>query len=216
MGQAANERRVADNEARAMAKYLRTSPYKLNLVAQLIRGKKADRALTDLDFSHKRIAQDVKKVLQSAVANAENNHGLDVDKLYVAEAYVGKSIMMKRFRARARGRAARIEKQFSKLTVVVREKEADVKKAEKPKTDAKKTEAKKAAPKKEAAKAKPKADAKKEDVKTEAKETKAKTETKKAPAKKAAPKKEAAKKTTDKKPAAKKADAKPDTKEEKA
>lgn len=123
MGQAANERRVEDNEARAMAKYLRTSPYKLNLVAQSIRGKNAGKALVDLEFSPRRIAEEVRKVLQSAVANAENNHGLDVDKLYVAEAYVGKSIMMRRWRARARGRASRIEKQFSRLTVVVRERE---------------------------------------------------------------------------------------------
>ena len=195
MGQAANKRRVADNEARAMDKYVRTSPYKLNLVAQMIRGKDAGRALIDLDFSHKRIAQDVKKVLQSAVANAENNHGLDVDKLYVAEAYVGKSIMMRRFRARARGRAARIEKQFSKITVVVREREAEAKKVPaKPKKD----EAKKAAPqKKEAAK---------------------KAEPKKTEAKKAAPKKETAKKTEDKKPAAKKTAKKTESKskEEKA
>ena len=184
MGQSANKRRVGDNEARAMAKYLRTSPYKLNLVAQMIRGKKAERALVDLDFSNKRIAKDVKKVLQSAVANAENNHGLDVDKLYVAEAYVGKSIMMKRFRARARGRAARIEKQFSKLTVVVREKEAEAKatpapKKEAKKTEAKKTEIKKAAPKKDAAKSEDKKPAakKKETAKKEAPK-KAKTETK--------------------------------------
>lgn len=179
MGQTANARRVKENEAMAMAKYVRTSPYKLNLVAQMIRGKKADKALIDLDFSNKRIAQDVKKVLQSAVANAENNHGLDVDKLYVAEAHVGKSIMMRRFRARARGRAARIEKQFSRITVIVREKEAEVKKAP---AKPKKEEAKKAAPKK--------APAKKDE------------------AKKAAPKKEAAKKTEDKKPAAKKAESK--------
>lgn len=123
MGQSANERRVADNEARAMAKYIRTSPQKLNLVAQMIRGKKAERALVDLDFCKRRIAQDVKKVLQAAVANAENNHNLDVDRLYVAEATVGKSIVMKRWRARARGRAAGIQKKFSRLTVVVRERE---------------------------------------------------------------------------------------------
>ena len=106
-----------------MAKYIRTSPYKLNLVAEMIRGKPADRALTDLEFSRKRISADVRKVLQAAVANAENNHGLDVDRLYVAEATVGKSIKMRRFRARARGRASAIEKFFSRLTVVVREKE---------------------------------------------------------------------------------------------
>lgn len=123
MGQAANASRTADNEARAYVKYIRTSPQKLNLVAQTIRGKKAEKALIDLQFSKRRVAQDVLKALQSAVANAENNHGLDVDRLYVAEAYVGKSVLMKRFRARAKGRAARIVKPFSNLTVVVRERE---------------------------------------------------------------------------------------------
>ena len=123
MGQTANARRVKENEARAMAKYMRTSPYKLNLVAEMIRGKKAETALVDLEFSKRRIAQDVRKVLQAAVANAENNHGLDVDRLVVAEAHVGKSVTMKRFRARARGRASRVIKQFSRLTVVVREQE---------------------------------------------------------------------------------------------
>ena len=123
MGQAANKKRTADNEARAYAKYLRTSPQKLNLVAQTIRGVKVDKALVDLEFNRRRISNDVKKVLQSAIANAENNHGLDVDRLYVAEATVGKSIVMRRFRARARGRSAKIEKFFSRLTIVVREKE---------------------------------------------------------------------------------------------
>jgi large subunit ribosomal protein L22 len=123
MGQSANPRRVADNEAMAMVKYLTASPQKVNLVAQLIRGKKAETALIDLDFCKRRVAKDVKKVLQSAIANAENNHNLDVDRLYVSSAVVGKSIKMKRWRARARGRAARIEKQFSRLTVVVRERE---------------------------------------------------------------------------------------------
>ena len=144
MGQQQNERRVKDNEAMAMAKFLRTSPGKLNLVAQMIRGKAAGKALVDLEFSNRRIAQDVRKVLASAVANAENNHNLDVDKLIVAEAYVGKSVKMRRFSARARGRAAPIEKFFSRLTIVVREGEA------------------KAAPKKAAKKAAPKAEAKKE------------------------------------------------------
>jgi len=115
------ERRLKDNEAQAVARSLRVSPQKLNLVAQLIRGKKVEKALADLTFSHKRIAQDVKKTLQSAIANAENNHGLDVDQLIVAEAYVGKNLVMKRFHARARGRMGRIEKPFSQLTVVVRE-----------------------------------------------------------------------------------------------
>lgn len=106
-----------------MAKFIRISPYKLNLVAEMIRGKKAGKALIDLDFCEKRIAGDVKKVLQAAVSNAENNHGLDVDRLVVSEATVGKAIMMKRFRARARGRASGIVKQFSRLTIVVKEKE---------------------------------------------------------------------------------------------
>ena len=121
MGQSANPRRVADNEARAKLRMIRISPQKLNLVAALIRGKKVDRALADLEFSRKRISKDVKKVLESAIANAENNHGLDIDSLVVAEAYVGKNLVMKRFRARARGRAAKILKPFSELTIVVRE-----------------------------------------------------------------------------------------------
>jgi large subunit ribosomal protein L22 len=115
------ERRLKDNEAQAVARSLRVSPQKLNLVAQLIQGKKVEKALADLTFSHKRIAKDVKKTLQSAIANAENNHGLDVDQLIVAEAYVGKNLVMKRFHPRARGRMGRIEKPFSQLTVVVRE-----------------------------------------------------------------------------------------------
>lgn len=121
MGQSANPRRVADNEARAKQRMIRISPQKLNLVASMIRGKPVERALNDLTFSRKRIADDVKKVLESAIANAENNHGLDIDSLVVAEAYVGKNIVMKRFRARARGRGARILKPFSELTIVVRE-----------------------------------------------------------------------------------------------
>jgi large subunit ribosomal protein L22 len=115
------ERQLKDNEAQAVARSLRVSPQKLNLVAQLIRGKKVEKALADLTFSRKRIAQDVKKTLQSAIANAENNHSLDVDQLIVAEAYVGKNLVMKRFHPRARGRMGRIEKPFSQLTVVVRE-----------------------------------------------------------------------------------------------
>ncbi len=125
MGQKANKKKTAENEARAYAKHIRTSPQKLNLVAQLIRGKNAGKALIDLDFNSRRISADVKKVLQSAVANAENNHGLDVDRLVVAEATVGKTLTMKRFRARARGRAARIEKKFSNLTIIVREAEEE-------------------------------------------------------------------------------------------
>jgi large subunit ribosomal protein L22 len=115
------ERRLKENEAQAVARSLRVSPQKLNLVAQLIRGKKVEKALADLTFSHKRIAKDVKKTLQSAIANAENNHDLDVDQLIVAEAYVGKNLVMKRFHPRARGRMGRIEKPFSQLTIVVRE-----------------------------------------------------------------------------------------------
>ncbi len=121
MGKLKAERRLPDNEARAVGRMIRVSPQKLNLVAQLIRGKKVDRALADLTFSRKRIALDVKKVLESAIANAENNHDLDVDELVVAEAYVGKNLVMKRFRPRARGRVGRIQKPFSQLTIVVRE-----------------------------------------------------------------------------------------------
>lgn len=121
MGQTANASRTKDGEARAFAKYIRTSPQKLNLVAQMIRGKSAEKAMTDLEFSNRRVAQHVKKVLESAVANAENNHNLDIDRLVVSEAYVGKSVVMKRFRARAKGRGARILKPFSNLTIVVKE-----------------------------------------------------------------------------------------------
>ena len=121
MGKAKNPRRVADNEAMARVRMLRTSPQKLNLVAAMIRGKKVDRALNDLTFSKKRIAQDVRKCLQSAIANAENNHGLDVDELIVAEAWVGKNLTMKRGRPRARGRYGRIMKPFSELTIKVRQ-----------------------------------------------------------------------------------------------
>ena len=116
-----NPRRVADNEAMAKLRMLRTSPQKLNLVAALIRGKSVDKALTDLTFSKKRVAQDVKKCLQSAIANAENNHNLDVDALVVAEASVGKSFTMKRFHARGRGKSTRILKPFSRVRIVVRE-----------------------------------------------------------------------------------------------
>jgi len=123
MSQDKNARRVKDNEAMAYGKYFRTSPQKLNLVAQTIRGKSAARALVDLEFSKRRVSEDVRKLLQSAVANAENNHGLDVDRLVVAEATVGKTVLMKRFRARARGRGARIEKKISNMTIVVREAE---------------------------------------------------------------------------------------------
>jgi large subunit ribosomal protein L22 len=124
MGQAANKRREAPNEAKAMTKYLASSPRKLNLVAQMIRGKTAGKALIDLDFCERRMAREVKKTLQAAVANAENNHNLDVDRLYIAEAVVGKSVMMRRFRARARGRVGPVEKFFSRITIIVREREA--------------------------------------------------------------------------------------------
>ena len=116
-----NHRRVADNEARSKLRMLRTSPQKLNLVAALIRGKKVEKALTDLTFSKKRISDDVKKCLQSAIANAENNHNLDVDELVVAEAYCGKNLIMKRGRPRARGRFGKIIKPFSEITIVVRQ-----------------------------------------------------------------------------------------------
>jgi large subunit ribosomal protein L22 len=121
MGKDKNPRRVADNEAMAKLRMLRTSPQKLNLVAAMIRGKKVDRALTDLTFSNKRIAQDVKKCLQSAIANAENNHGLDVDELIVAEAWVGKNLVLKRGRPRARGRFGALRKPFSEITIKVRQ-----------------------------------------------------------------------------------------------
>ena len=121
MGKAKQERRRAENEAQAISRNIRISPQKLNLVAQMIRGKKVEKALADLTFSRKRIALDVKKTLQSAIANAENNHSLDVDSLVVSEAFVGKNMVMKRWRPRARGRVARILKSFSQLTVVVKE-----------------------------------------------------------------------------------------------
>jgi len=121
MGQKANERRYKPVEAVAKVRTLRTGLRKLNLVAQSIRGLKVQRALNELEFSHKRIAKDVRKALNSAISNAENNHSLDIDSLVVAEAFVGKNLVMKRFSARARGRASRIEKPFSEITIVVRE-----------------------------------------------------------------------------------------------
>lgn len=142
MGKTANDRRQADNEAGAIGAMIRTSPRKLNLVAGMIRGMKVEAAIASLTFSRRRIAGEVKKVLQSAIANAENNHQLDVDKLVVVEAHVGKALVLKRFHARGRGRGARVLKPFSRLTVVVREQAAE-------KAEAKKT---KAAPKKAAAK----------------------------------------------------------------
>jgi large subunit ribosomal protein L22 len=121
MGKTSTPRALPDNEAKAISRMLRVSPQKLNLLAQLIRGKKVGRALADLEFSRKRIALDVRKCLQSAIANAENNHDLDVDDLVVSQAFVGKALVMKRFHARARGRAGRVEKPFSNLTIIVRE-----------------------------------------------------------------------------------------------
>ncbi|MBI5121646.1 MAG: 50S ribosomal protein L22 [Rhodospirillales bacterium] len=126
MGKKAVERDLADNEAKAFAASIRTSPQKLNLVAETIRGKTVATALSQLTFSKRRVAGHVKKVLQSAVANAENNHQLDVDRLVVAEAFVGKGMVMKRFHARARGRSGRVEKPFSNLTVIVRERKEKV------------------------------------------------------------------------------------------
>ena len=123
MGKTAAERTLSDSEAMAFAKQLRTSPQKLNLVAESIRGKDCEKALAELSFSKRRIAGEVKKVLESAIANAENNHQLDVDRLYVSECTVGKSLVMKRWRARARGRVGRIVKPFSNLRLVVRERE---------------------------------------------------------------------------------------------
>ena len=126
MGKTKAERKLKDNEARAVMRMLRTSPQKLNLVAAAIRGKKVEKALAELSFSHKRIAGSVKKTLESAIANAENNHGLDTDALVVSEAFVGNSLVMKRIRARGRGRTGRIQKPFSHLTIVVREVEEAV------------------------------------------------------------------------------------------
>lgn len=123
MGKQSAPRRLPDTEAKATAASIRTSPRKLNLVASMIRGKSAEAALAALTFSTRRVSTDVKKVLESAIANAENNHQLDVDRLVVAEAFVGKSLVMKRWRARARGRVGRIQKPFSNLTIVVRERE---------------------------------------------------------------------------------------------
>ena len=123
MGKRSAPRRFAENEAMASVRSIRTSAYKLNLVAESIRGKDAEAALAELEFSRRRIAREVRKVVQSAIANAENNHQLDVDRLYIAEATVGRAFVLKRFRARARGRMGRIMKPFSNLTVVVRERE---------------------------------------------------------------------------------------------
>jgi large subunit ribosomal protein L22 len=127
MSKKANPRRVGETEAKAYARAIKTSARKLNLVAQAIRGKTANAALAELDFSKRRIARDVKKVLQAAIANAENNHQLDVDRLVVKEASVGRAFVLKRFHARGRGRASRVEKSYANLTVVVREQDAAAK-----------------------------------------------------------------------------------------
>jgi len=138
MGKPSRERALPDNEAKAVTRNLRVSPQKLNLVAGMIRGKKVDQAIADLQFSRKRIANDVRKCVMSAVANAENNHGLDVNDLIVAEAWVGKNLIMRRFMARGRGRAASVSKPFSQITVIVRQTDEDAKAKKK----AKKAEAK--------------------------------------------------------------------------
>ena len=146
MGKQAKPRILADNEARSVLRNLRISPQKLNEVVGLIRGQDAEKALAKLSFSRRRIANDVKKALESAIANAENNHGMDVDRLVVHEAYVGKALVMKRFRARARGRGARILKPFSHLTIIVSEKsemQENAKKRPAKKDNAKKGTAKK-------------------------------------------------------------------------
>ncbi len=157
MGKDARARVLADHQAKAIGRMMRISPRKLNLVAQTIRGKKAEAALNELSFSPKRVAKAVKKILQSAIANAENNHDLDVDDLVVSEASVGKNMVLKRFHARARGRGAGIQKPFSQITIVVEEKReeapakaevADAKKA----AGAKKSPGKKPAAKKSASK----------------------------------------------------------------
>jgi large subunit ribosomal protein L22 len=121
MGKPKRERTLGEAEAQAVTRNIRVSPQKLNLVAAMIRGQKVDKALADLTFSRKRIAQDVKKTLESAVANAENNHNLDVDSLVVSEAHVGKNLVIKRWHPRARGRVGRVKKPFSMLTVIVKE-----------------------------------------------------------------------------------------------
>ena len=123
MGKKTFGRQLADSEAVAFSKHMRTSPQKLNLVAETIRGKKCEAALAELEFSRRRISGEVRKLLQSAIANAENNHQLDVDRLYVAEATVGKTMVIKRWRARARGRVGRIQKPFSNMRLIVRERE---------------------------------------------------------------------------------------------
>ena len=207
MGKSALPRKLSESQARAVGRNIRVSPRKLNLVAQSIRGKSAESALSTLTFTPKRIARDVKKILQSAIANAENNHDLDVDDLIVSEASVGKNLTMKRFQPRARGRAGRIEKPFSQITIIVEEKrmlEAAKKKAAKP------TPAKASPAKEDNAKAASAAVSEKKTAKMaeDKQPTAKKSPAKKAPAKKAPAKKASAKKETAEKPAAKKKTAK--------
>jgi large subunit ribosomal protein L22 len=157
MGKEARARVLSDSQAKAIGRGIRTSPRKLNLVAQTIRGKRAEAALAELSFSPRRVAHEVKKVLQSAIANAENNHDLDVDDLVVTEASVGKNMVLKRFHARARGRGAAVEKFFAQITIVVEEKRAEEPaKKEEPKAKAEGKGDKKPAAKKPAKKAAPK------------------------------------------------------------
>jgi len=151
MGQQENPRRVSENQARAVGANIRSSARKLNLVAQSIRGQKAEAALATLNFSPKRVARDVKKVLQSAIANAENNHDLDVDDLVVKEAYVGRNLVLGRFHARGRGRGAPVEKPFSQITIVVEERRAPINKEAPAKEETKKPAASAAPAKKKAA-----------------------------------------------------------------
>lgn len=156
MAKTANKPRTAANEAIAKARYIKGSERKLNLLAQLIRGKLASVALVDLEFARKRMSHEVKKVLESAIANAENNHGLDVDRLIVKSATVGRTMTMKRFHARGRGRSAGVEKPFANLTIIVGEGGAEKAKTKKMDTKAEK-KGSKAAPKKAAAKPETKA-----------------------------------------------------------
>jgi len=171
MGKQALQRVLADNQARAIGRMIRISPRKLNLVAQSIRGLSAEGALNELTFSRKRIAGAVKKVLQSAIANAENNHDLDVDDLVVSEASVGKGLVMKRFHARARGHAGRIEKFFSHLTIVVEEKREQDEVKKKPAPSAKEVPEKKAESKASAKQAKSAPRKRKASSRNKAKET---------------------------------------------
>lgn len=217
MGKPAHPRPLSESQARAVGRNIRVSPRKLNLVAQSIRGKSAENALATLTFTRKRIANDVKKILQSAIANAENNHDLDVDDLIVSEASVGKNLTMKRFRARARGRAARIEKPFSQITIVVEEKGAVESAKRKEKTAKAPAKAasenantsKESGSVKESAAAEKEKDSKAKAAKPTAKKTQAKKASseeaseKKAPAKKAETKKASSEKSAPKKTAAK-------------